>query len=91
MKLGRVILMSLILMGVTLPSFSDEIHFPFPIHERAFVQDANLCGIILDKEAEDSHGFIDNRGSSFVVYGYKRFSEEQLNILKDVMWRNIRR
>ncbi len=79
--------MGLLLVGVTLPSFADEIGVPFAIHVEDFKADA----LEHDFDLYDGDGFIQNKGSRFVVYTYKRVTPEQLSLITELTWKHLRR
>lgn len=76
----------ILLMGCSF-SFADEIQIPFAIHVDQFKKDAKEAGFDL----YDGDGFVENKGGRFVVYTYKTISFENLRLLKELTWKNLRK
>ena len=70
-------------------SFADEIEIPFAVHMDKFMEDCVTDG--LDLYGRDlSQGFVENKGSRFIVYTYKQATDKQLDIIKTSTFNNLR-
>jgi hypothetical protein len=89
MHLVRVILISLVLVGVTLPSHADEINIPFSVKIESFKRELLNQGLDLYGQ-DDSDGYVFDRGSEIVVYTYKPLKITDMYLIKDVAMENLR-
>lgn len=81
---GFIALMALSLASI---SFADEIHIPIAINIENFKADCLARGLDLN----DKDGFVENKGMSIIVYTYHTASEEQMDLIKDMAFKNVRR
>ena len=79
-----------ILLMVAVPSLADEIEIPFAINKNAYIQEALEKGLDLT-DGDNAHGFIDNRGSRFIVCTYRTATIEQLELIKNLTWKHLRK
>lgn len=63
--------------------FADEIHIPFAISRGTMIENAKKSGIDLS-DGKDSDGFIKNEGMKAIIYTYRPFSVDELNIIKNI-------
>lgn len=72
----------------TIPSISsaDEVHIGFPVKLQEFKAYTNQRGFNLD----DKDGFIENKGQEIIVYSYRTMTPEQMQIVKDATFKNLR-
>ena len=70
-------------------SFADEIEIPFAVHMDKFMEECSANGLDLYGR-DSSQGFVENKGSRFIVYTYKMATDEQLSIIKDSAFKNLR-
>ena len=89
LRVTRTLVISLAFLALSPYSHADEIHAPFAINVEDFKTDAKAHGFDL-YDQKDSQGFVENRGSSFVVYTYRTATPEQLDLVKDLTWRHRR-
>ena len=77
-----------LLIGST--SFADEINIPFAVNMKEFKWDLKQHGLNFygDKKAI---GFIEDKGSRIVLYTYKRIKTEDMETIKNVMWKHVRK
>ena len=84
----------LVIIGLCLliasPLLADEIEIPFAIYTQDFIEDALTKGFDLT-DSRDAHGFIDNRGARFIVCTYKQVTMEQLDLIKNLTWKHLRK
>lgn len=83
------IVISLTLLAIFGCSISSatEINIPFPVYADQFKVDAKERGFDL----YDGDGFVENKGDNFKVFTYKAVTDEQLEIIKDLTWKNMRK
>lgn len=69
---------------------ADEVEIPFAVYIDDFKKAAKEKGFDLYDE-RDSDGFIKNNGQEFVVCTYRRITQEELGLIQDLVWQNIRK
>ena len=80
-----VLLFSFIFLSCV--AYADEIQVGFPINVEEFKSYTKARGFDLD----DKDGFIENKGQNFVVYTYHTVTTEQMEIVKDATFKNLRK
>lgn len=68
---------------------ADEVEIPFAVNVREFKKAAKEKGLDL-YDQKDSDGFIKNNGQNFTVCTYRRITPEELGIIQDLVWQNMR-
>lgn len=87
----RTAIIVLILAIVAVPySFSDEVRVPFAIYLEDFKAEAKENGFDL-YDTRESHGFIENKGGRFTVCTYRSVTQEQLDLIKELTWKHLRK
>lgn len=63
------------------------------INVNQYKKDCKSKGIDLYDDSGDGHGdgFVENKGNNFKVFTYHDPTSEQLDILKDMAWKNKRK
>lgn len=85
----RVIGLTLLALVVCSLSFADEIEIPIAVYMTEFKDCCSDRGLDLYGNRE-SDGFIQDKAQKFVVYTYRTFNEEQMEITKDCTWKSMR-
>ena len=84
----------LVIIGLCLliasPLLADEVKISFPIYKQDFINEALENNFDLT-DGRDAHGFIDNRGAKFIVCTYRRVTPEQLELIKNLTWKHLRK
>lgn len=81
---------SLIVTILLLPlaCFADEIRYPFSVYPKKVQAKFAEYGIKLDlngnDRTEDSWGFIESKGSSFIIYTYRSATKEDFKLLREI-------
>ncbi len=81
-----IVLAMVFLLGCSL-SHATEVRVPYGIYVEQFKKESKEKGFDLN----DVDGFIQNKGNNFVIYTYKPITDEQLELIKDLTWNNMRR
>lgn len=66
------ILLAIILIFITTQAMAMDFEIPFRCYKQTLIDEFAKVGIILDSENEDSHGFIENKGSQYIIHTYGR-------------------
>ncbi len=78
----------LVLLLLPLNSFADEFRFPFSVYPKKlqakFAEYDRKLDLSGDDRTEDSWGFIENKGSSFILYTYRSATSEDFKIIKEI-------
>lgn len=74
------------LLTISSISFADEIRIPQAVYIDKFKAYTKEHGIDLN----DVDGFVENHGQNFKVFTYKNMTSEQLDIIKDATFKNLR-
>ena len=84
----------LVIIGLCLliasPLLADEIEIPFAINKQTYVEEALQNNFDLT-DGEFADGFIESKGSRFVVYTYRQITPEQLDLLTKLTWKHLRK
>lgn len=87
---GLIFVMTLWMLGLSVPAFSDDIEIPFPVKIQPFKEELKLKGLDL-YDKEESDGFVINEGTQVTVRLYRRFNDEDLELVKTAAFNNIRK
>jgi len=84
-KTALIILLLFITSGV----FADELQVPFSCYPKQLQEVFNKSGRKLDlsgnDRTEESWGFVENKGSSYVIYTYKPATQEDFEFLIKIL------
>lgn len=85
-----VVLTMLTLIGATSISYADGVIIPVSVKVNEFKKEMKLRG--MDLSGEDySDGTIENRGTSIKVITYKPVTIEQMDLMKEVAFKTVRK
>lgn len=84
-SLGVVILAGVLVITPSI-SFADEVHIGFPVKLEQFKAYTKERGFDLN----DKDGFVENKGQEIVVYSYHTMTPQQMEIVKDATFKNLR-
>lgn len=86
------ILGGLIVIMLSLPSISyaDGVVIPGSIKVEAFIKDMKEHGMDLSG-SDSSDGYVDSLGNSIKVITYKPVALEQMELMKEVAFKNVRK
>lgn len=73
----------------SLAQAGDEIRMPFPVYVDEFKADLKERGLDF-YDNKDSHGFIERSGGEVVINSYRQMTNEELSIIKDCYFKNLR-
>jgi len=76
-------------MGATAISYADGIVIPCSIKVSAFIKDMKQHGMDLSG-SDDADGEVQNSGTSMKVITYKPVTPEQMDLMKDIAFKNVR-
>lgn len=66
---------------------ADEVRLPFALNIKAFKKDLKQHGLNL----YDVDGFVRNEGTTVKVFSYRQLTIEELTLIKDAAFRNLRK
>ena len=77
-------------LSMSILSFADEIKIPFGVYIDAFKTECKSKGLDL-YGTQKSNGFVTDEASNFSVFTYHTATPEQMEIVKEATWKNIRK
>ena len=87
---GRIAFLVAFLSLVFTNAFADEVRIPFGVYMDEFKSECKKNGLDLEGR-RDSDGFVTDRASDFSVFAYRRLNDEELEVIKQVTWKTIRK
>ena len=79
----------LIFLFITVTAYADIFKIPFSVFPRELQAKFALEGKKLDlngnDRTKDSWGFIENKGTNFIIYTYKPATTEDFNLIKQII------
>ena len=85
-KLALIIILLFITTGV----YADTLLIPNSCYPRQLQETFAENGLKLDLSANDrtkeSWGFIESRGTTYNLHTYKSVTEEELNLIQEIVW-----
>ena len=86
----KTVIIAIIFLFITTFVFSDEIEFPFTCNVTKAQEVFKLNGMKLDlsgnEKTDDSWGYIESRGSKFILYSYKTLTREELQLIENIVF-----
>jgi hypothetical protein len=90
----KKIILTIAILLITSLAYSYELKIPFSCYPKDLQDDFADKGIKLDLSGNDrtpdSWGFIDNRGSNFIICTYKPLDIEELELVKKIIFGGMR-
>ena len=70
-------------------SYPDELKFPFSVYPRKlqaeFAEYDRKLDLNGNDRTEDSWGFVENKGTSFIIYTYHSATKEDFKIIREIL------
>ena len=86
--MGTKVCLILLILLFPLTCFSDEFRFPFSIYPKEiqtkFAEYDRILDLNGNDRTEESWGFIENKGTNFIIYTYRSTTKEDFKIIKEV-------
>lgn len=84
----RKLCLILAILLLPLTSFADEFRFPFSVYPKKvqakFAEYDRKLDLNGNDRTENSWGFIENKGTSFVIFTYRSATEEDFKIIREI-------
>ena len=87
--MGTKVYLILLILLLPLTCFPDEIKIPFSVYPKKlqakFAEHDRKLDLNGNDRTEDSWGFIENKGTAFVIYTYRSATKEDFEIIREIL------
>ncbi len=85
----RKLCLILVILLLPLTCLSDEFRFPFSVYPKKlqakFAEYDRKLDLNGNDRTEDSWGFIENKGTAFVIFTYRSATKEDFKIIREIL------